>query len=82
MSGMGNLLEQEAELLKRKYGPQYHKLIEYNFACVIRQMPAGQCGVDVNEGLLALSYGLPPSPRSSPRMGRRQRPRKIGRKRD
>ncbi len=52
-----NLLEQEAERLKSVYGSRYHKLIEHNLKWVSEGMSAG--GVAVQEGLIALSRGLP-----------------------
>jgi hypothetical protein len=66
---MPNLLEQEAERLKRKFGPHYYKTIEHNLEFVTKEMSLKRGSVDVSEGLIALSEGLPSlsrSPRRTP----------------
>lgn len=55
-----NRLEQEAENLKCRYGRRYYKHIEYNLKSVSEQMKAAPGSIAVQEGLIALSYGLPP----------------------
>jgi hypothetical protein len=60
---MANQLEAQAQRLKRKYGVHYYNLIEQNLRSVSEQMRAAPSGVAVQEGLIALSQGLPPRPR-------------------
>jgi hypothetical protein len=57
---LGNLLEQEADRLKQKYGLRYHEVIDRNLRFVSGEMSTVPGSVDVNEGLLALTRGLPP----------------------
>ncbi len=54
-----NPLEQEAQRLKSKYGLKYRKQIEDNLRSVSDQMRAAPGSIAVEEGLTALSYGLP-----------------------
>jgi hypothetical protein len=55
---MMDLLEQEAERLKEKY-PGHHRLIEDNLKWVNAEMAAVPGSVAIQEGLIALSTGLP-----------------------
>jgi hypothetical protein len=56
---MLNLLEQEAERLKRIYGVRYHKHIENNLESLLRDMAATPGSVAVEQGIMYLSRGLP-----------------------
>jgi Resolvase, N terminal domain len=56
---MPNLLELEAERLKRKYGVRYHPLIDLNPKSVSEQMKAAPSSISIHEGRIALSAGLP-----------------------
>jgi hypothetical protein len=77
---MGNLLEQEADRLKGKYGLRYHELIDRNLTFISGEMSAVPGSVDVNEELLALSRGLPPLnalPKRAPKSNGRKSTSKI-----
>jgi len=76
---MANLLEQEAERLKREYGPSYYKTIDGNLKSVSEQMSAAPGSIDISEGLIALCYGLPSLTRKR-QQRRRRLPPKRGRK--
>jgi hypothetical protein len=56
---MANLLEREAERLKAKYPRLYHPTIEHNLEWVNEEMTLKAGSVDINEGLIAMSTGLP-----------------------
>ena len=62
-----NLLEREADRLKREYGPQWHATIDRNLEWVTREMEAHPGSIAVQEGLIALSPGLPAAAGTSAR---------------
>ncbi len=59
-------LEREANRLKEKYPPILRPTIDRNVEWVSREMDAVPGGVSVQEGMLALSNGLPPATRKNP----------------
>jgi hypothetical protein len=56
---MANLLEQEAERLKRIYGVCYHKHIENNLESLLHDIAAVPGSVAVEQGIMFLRRGLP-----------------------
>jgi hypothetical protein len=60
---MANQLEVGAEGLKRKYGTRHHELIDRNLKRVSEQMAAAPSSIAIQEGVIALSEGLPPRSR-------------------
>jgi hypothetical protein len=78
---MINLLEQEAERLKREYGPRYHKIIEHNLDWVSEQMATVPGSIAIEEGQIALSMHLPPLNRHAVPKSRRRPIHKTSRKR-
>ncbi len=56
---MANLLEQEAERLKHTNPSQYHATIERNLKWVREKMALKPGGIDICEGLIAMSTDLP-----------------------
>jgi len=65
MSG-ANYLEREANRLKEKYPSAFHARIDEKLEWVSREMDAVPGGVSVQEGMLALSNGLPPTTHKNP----------------
>jgi len=67
---MGTRLEQEAERLKEKYPSQYQERIEHNLNWIIEEISLQPRSVDINDGFIAMSAGLPyvtPRPRPKQR---------------
>jgi hypothetical protein len=58
-SGMEDALETEARLLKEKWPERYHPQIDRNLRWVSKEMDAKPGGVALQEGLIALTEGLP-----------------------
>jgi hypothetical protein len=54
-----NLLEEEAQRLKEKYNEHLHPTIDENLKWLTRQMDVRPGGIAVQEGMVALSSGLP-----------------------
>jgi len=52
-------LEQETERLKREYGADWHSRIEDNLKWVVQEMRASPASIAIQEGIIALSHGLP-----------------------
>jgi hypothetical protein len=67
---MANLLEREAERLKAKYPLFYHPTIEHNLEWVNEEMTLKAGSVSINEGLIAMSTGLPSLTARRPKAGR------------
>jgi hypothetical protein len=74
MSGE-NDLEWEANRLKETYSSIFHAKIDENLKWVRRDMGAVPGSVSIQEGILALSDGLPPLTRKGRRAPARKRVR-------
>jgi len=57
-------LQIEAQRLKRRFGLRHHALIDQNLKRVAEQMEAAPGSIAIQEGVIALSAGLPSRPRS------------------
>jgi hypothetical protein len=80
---MANLLEQEAERLKRIYGVRYHTHIENNLDSLSHDLAAAPGSVALEQGIMFLSRGLPsPTPNTRRRcyVRRIKRSERRGRK--
>lgn len=62
-----NLLEEEAERLKSEYGARWHKTIESNLRWVSEEMRNSPSSIAIQEGMIALSRGLPLSNETGPK---------------
>ncbi len=70
-----DLLREEADRLKRLYGPRWHAAIEASYKSASDQMAASPGSIDIAEGRIALCYGLPsldkkPTRKPPPKGGR------------
>ena len=54
-----DLLRDEAERLKKEYGPRWHAAIEASYNSAIEQMKASPGSIAIQEAMIALTYGLP-----------------------